>query len=171
MRIGSKEIHEALHQQAADHCEREYRKYTQELQPLHWKYPPGCTLVVDGVPYRMTEEAFMPLLLSAFGEWGVPHQRIIGCNILRETSQFDGTETYWNRGQVMIRFANRECMSEYRGHIQGCSLRCDITGRRRKLRTCEPLRDLEIKPRSTRRRDVLVSARFFEEIWDAHAVE
>ena len=88
----------------------------------------------------------------------------------RDVSQIEGTATYINRGQVIIRFANRKYMDEYRSHIQGGNLRCDATGRRRKLRTCEPPQDLEIRSRR-HRRDILISARFFEEIWDAHAVE
>ena len=108
--------------------------------------------------------------MSAFGQWDVPHERIIGCNVLRKASHFQGTGTYVNRGQVIIRFANREYMDEYCGRIRGRNLRCDVTGDERRLRTCEPARDLEIKPRR-HRRDVLISARFFEEIWDAHTME
>ena len=169
-RIGSEEVQKALRRQAAGDQEREYRRYAREEPCQHQRYPTGCTLVVDGVPYRMTEGAFLPLLLSAFGKWGVPHEKIIGCNVLRDVSQVEGTATYINRGQVIIRFASREYMNEYRGHIRGRNLRCDLTGRRRDLRTCEPPQDLEIRPRR-HRRDVLVSARFFEEVWDAHAVE
>ena len=168
-RIGPEEVQVALRRHVGDQ-EREYRRYAQEEPRQHQRYPVGCTLVVDGVPYQMTEEALLPLLLSAFGEWRVPHERIIGCNVLRDVSQVGGTATYINRGQVIIRFANKEYMDEYCDHLQGCSLRCDVTGSRRYLRTNAATRELEIRPRR-HRRDVLVSARFFEEIWDAHAVE
>ena len=127
--------------------------------------------MVDGVPYRMSEKAFMPLLLSAFGHWDVPHEKIIGYNVLRVASRPGGTGTYSNRGQVIIRFANREYMDEYCDQIRQRKLRCDVTGNRRELRASATARDLEIEPRRAWHRDVLTSARFFGEIWDAYAVE
>ena len=169
MRIGPEEVQVALRRQVGDQ-EGEYRRYAREELHQHQRYPVGCTLIVDGVPYEMTEKVFLPLLLSAFGGWRVPHRRIIGCNVLRDVSQVGGTVTYTNRGQVIVRFANKEYMDEYCGLLQGCNLRCDITGRRRYLRTNAADRELEIRPHR-HRRDILVSARFFEEIWDAHAVE
>ena len=150
MRIGSEEVKEALRQQAAGYLEKEHRRYDREEQPQHWKYPTGCTLMVDGIPPMMSERTFMPLLLSAFGHWDVPHKKIIGYNVIRVASRPGDTGTYNNRGQVIFRFANKEYMDEYCDQIRQSKLRCDMTGNRRELRASATARDLEIEPRRLR---------------------
>ena len=170
-RISSEEVKEAPRQQAADYQDKGCRRGDQEEQPQHGRYPTGCTLVVDGIPPMMSERTFMPLLLSAFGHWDVPHKKIIGYNVLKVASCSEGTGTYSNRGQAIIRFENKEYMDEYCDQIRQRKLRCDVTGNRRELRVSATARDLEIEPRRAWHRDVLTAARFFGEIWDAYAAK
>ena len=170
-RIGAGDVQEALRQQQSAGGKGDGRRASAadpKARPPRREYPRRCTLAVDGVPFQMSEKVFMPLLMTAFGHWEVGHQRIIGCNVLREASHISGTGTYVNRGQVMIRFSDREYLEEYRKQLQGRSLKCDVTGNRREIRVREPEQDLAVRPRQGR--DVLTSARFFEEVWETYAV-
>ena len=110
----------------------------------------------------------MPLVMTAFGNWEVGHQKIIGINVLRTASHVAGVGTYVNRGQILIRFADGTYMDEYARLIGGRTLVCDQTGSTRELRSRPADRDLDLSRRAGR--DMMLSARFFDEVWDAYQV-
>ena len=105
---------------------------------------------------------YFPLILTGFGQWEVGHSNILGINIPRKVKPGAG-RMYINRGQMFVRFVDRQHMDAYVGFISGRSLRCDVTGKVRDVRCKQAERDLEIS--KGRGSDVMVSARFFEEVW------
>ena len=56
-------------------------------------------------------------------------------------------------------------MEEYRKNVEGGKLVCDKEHCSRMMRTREPEQDLEIRPMVGR--NVMVSARFFDDVWRA----
>ena len=131
------------------------------VQPPGPHYPPDCTLVVDGIPWKMTESLFLPILLSAYDHWEVPHQRFVGINISREWDKKSGA--YVNRGEVFIRFANQEYLREYMGLVEGRELQCDVSGRNRFLRVRRADKDLVVNSVG---RDYMAGPRFGQDIWE-----
>ena len=109
------------------------------------KYPEGCTLAIEGIPFHAHENTFLPALVTCFGKWDVPNKNVIAINIVRKYNRRPGVGgTYVNSGHMFIRFAEKKFAKEVEDHIMGAEVyvTCDVTGSKRRLRCRAAHRDL-----------------------------
>ena len=109
------------------------------------KYPEGCTLAIEGIPFHASESIFLPALVACFGKWDVPNAKVIAVNIFRLANRHSGTGgTYVNTGHMFIRFSDAEFMKEVKDHIMKMNVcvTCNVTGNSRRLRCRLAHRDL-----------------------------
>ena len=133
------------------------------------KYPTGCTLVVDGIPYNTNEHMYLPALVSCYGKWKVPNENVIAVNIPRSANHIAGeSETYVNRGHVFLRFSEQKYMKELQSMIdeQDQFVECDVKWKvRYKIRCRVAERDLGSKDLFKVNVPVLERARYFDDVF------
>ena len=131
------------------------------------KYPEGCTLVIEGIPFHANESRYLPALVTCFGEWDVPNQNVIAINIFRQANHFAGIGgTYVNVGHMFMRFSEVRHMNAVEEFItnEEVVVTCDVTGSNRKLRCRAAERDLGGMD-SYKRGCIMERARYFDDVF------
>ena len=131
------------------------------------KFPTGCTLAIEGIPFHANESSYLPALVTCFDKWEVLNQKVIAINIFRKanhSSEIGGI--YVNTGHMFMRFAEVQYMEEVEDFImkQEAVVTCDVTGYNCRLWCRVAVRDLGGKD-CYKRGSIMERARYFDEVF------
>ena len=112
---------------------------------------------------------YLPALVSCFGRWEVPNQKVIAVSNPRDAIHVAGKGIrYKNRGHVFVRFSGRKYMEEVKGMIDEYEqvVECDVRKYvRHKLRCRVADRHISCRDYSKTSVPVLERARYLGEVF------